>query len=199
MRIIGVTGGVGSGKSTVLDYLEKEKQARVYRLDDVARALQEPGGRLYPSMVTLFGRSCVNPDGSLDRRAIAAIIYKDDVLKKQLTDLVHPAVRKYMSEAIEKGRREGIPLLVIESALLLDDNYSEICDELWYIYAVMTVRRQRLKASRGYTDELIDDICRQQKSEEAFRDAVDFVVDNSGSFDMTKPQIDKRLELWGEK
>ena len=193
MKVIGVTGGVGAGKSTVLDYLEKEQNARLLKLDDEARRMQAKGGILYDAMVSLVGRNRLLANGNLDRRAVAEAMYSDEALKRAIEALVHPAVRKRTEEAIRDAAGEGISLFVIESALLIEENYDEICDELWYIYAIEPVRRERLKASRHYSDALIDSILKRQLSDEVFRRHADVVIDNSGTPEDTRRQIEMRL------
>ena len=86
--------------------------------------------------------------------------------------------------------------MFVEAALLIEDHYDEICDELWYIYADERVRRARLKSDRNYTDERIDGIMENQLSEEEFSEACDFEIDNSGEFEETKKQIDQRMSKY---
>ncbi|MBQ0059827.1 MAG: dephospho-CoA kinase [Lachnospiraceae bacterium] len=212
--IIGITGGVGCGKSTVLNYLSTKYGAEVYRLDEVAKRLQEKGGPLYNGMRELYGDDCLLEDGSLNRRAIAKKMYAVPGLEEQTNDLVHPAVMEEVEEIVASfnerhfGNAEGEeeeeiaedddvplpkPLLVIEAALLIEAGYAYICDEMWYIYARESVRRDRLKVSRGYDDRLIDGIEAKQLSENVFREHCHFVIDNSDSFEETKKQIDERL------
>ncbi|MDO4479397.1 MAG: dephospho-CoA kinase [Lachnospiraceae bacterium] len=193
MKIIGVTGGVGAGKSEVLSYIEKTYGAKTIRLDDVARDLQEPGGLLHPAMIMLCGRDKVLPDGRLDRPAIARMIYEDPTLRHRINGLVHPAVKNKTRKLLDQFNAEGCPYVFIEAALLIEDHYDEICDELWYIYADKAVRRERLKASRGYDDKKITAIMHSQAGDMTFRAHADVVIDNSGAFEETARQIDKRL------
>ena len=94
---------------------------------------------------------------------------------------------------MEEKERKKLDYLFIEAALLIENGYDKIVDELWYIYADVEVRRQRLKASRGYSDEKIDDILKGQLSDEEFRKYADFVIDNSGDENDTRRQIDLKL------
>jgi len=193
MRVIGVAGGIGAGKSEVLKYLNETYGARLLILDDIARAMQMPGGKLYEAMCALAGPDCLDKDGELLRRAFAAKMYADPDLLVEVNALVHPAVKDEVRRLIGEARAAGDALCVIESALLIDDHYDELCDELWYIWAPGEVRRERLKASRGLSDEMIDRILEAQLSEEAFREAADLVIDNGGSFEEAKRQIALRL------
>ena len=93
---------------------------------------------------------------------------------------------------------EGVRLLVVESAILLETNYGAICDEVWYIYADVKVRAARLRASRGYDDARIRKTMEAQLSDEEFRKRADHVIDNSGDFELTRGQIDRVLAAHGE-
>ena len=199
MIIIGVTGGMGAGKSRVLAYLEEKWNARTIRLDDISRDLLARNGLCYEQTIHIFGEEIVKPDGDLDRALIARMIFEDSRLRDRLNALVHPAVKAEVRWIAEEMRQLDAGLLVVEAALLIEGGYREICDELWYIYADEAVRRERLKSSRGYTDERIDGTFATQLSDNAFRAWVDFVVDNSGSFEDAARAIDSHLvKITGE-
>ena len=194
MIIIGVTGGMGAGKSRVLTYLEEQWNARTIRLDDISRELLSKNGLCYEETIHIFGKAIVMPDGNLDRALIAKMIFEDSRLRDKLNNLVHPAVKAHVRWIADEMKHLDAGLLVIEAALLIEGGYREICDELWYIYADEKVRRERLKESRGYTDKRINGTFATQLSEEAFRANVDFVVDNSGSFEDAARVIDTHLK-----
>lgn len=193
MKLIGVTGGIGAGKSEVLAYLERRWQARTIRLDDISRGLLEKDGACYGDAVKLFGKDIVRDDGALDRGAIAQRIMGNEELRRKLDALIHPLVKKKALSLVGEYRRQGCPLCVMEAALLIEEHYDEICDELWYIYASEKTRMARLIASRGYDEERISRTFRRQLSEGEFRKHADFVLDNDGDFSVTCGQIDKRL------
>ena len=197
MFILGVTGGVGAGKSEILLFLEREYRARVMRADEAAHVVMEPGGICHEEILRILGRDVLAPDGSLDRRAIAAKIFGSEELRQAVNGAVHPAVRLYISRDMEESRKAGCGLYVLEAALLLEENYDEICNEVWYIYADEQVRRKRLAASRGYTEEKTESIMKSQRSDAEFRARCRTVIDNSGSFEQTEEQIRRRLEELG--
>ena len=194
MIMIGVTGGMGAGKSRVLAYLEEKWNARTIRLDDVSRELLEKNGLCYEETIHIFGKEIVKPDGDLDRALIAKMIFEDSQLRDKLNNLVHPAVKAQVRWIAEEMRQLDAGILVVEAALLIEGGYREICDELWYIYADEDTRRERLRDSRGYTDERINGTFATQLTDEMFRSRVDFVVDNSGSFEDTARAIDSHLK-----
>lgn len=201
MKIIGITGGVGCGKSRVLRFLEEKYGAVCVRADEVSKGLMKKGGICYGEVRELFGDGAVGPDGEFDRQKIAALIFGDEELRLAMNGIMHPAVRRAImddilrrkTEEAEKRREnarlpEGI--YVLEAALLLEENYDEICSEVWYVYADENVRRRRLSESRGYSGEKITSIMKSQKSERYFREHTDLVIDNSGDFSDTEKQID---------
>ena len=183
-----MTGGVGAGKSSVLDYLHKEYGAVIVQLDDVSRAMLATDGPCYDETIEIFGPGVVREDRSLDRAAIAERVFSDSVMMEKLNDLVHPAVRKETEKIISRYREEGVQILVLEA------HYDEICDELWYIYASADTRMRRLTDSRGYSKERIEGTMAKQLSDEEFRAKATFVLDNDGDFDYTKAQIDRHFE-----
>lgn len=194
MKIIGITGGVGAGKSTVLSYLEEAYGARIIQADQVANKIKEPGESCYDAIVQLLGPSVLLENGFIDRKRMGQLIFSDTSLLEKTNQILHPAVKAYIKNAIAAAEKENVPVFVIEAALLIEDDYGAICDELWYIYTRESVRRERLKSSRGYTDEYITNIMKKQLSDETFRSACDFVIDNSESPAFTKEQIDKRMK-----
>ena len=190
MRKIGVTGGVGAGKSLVLSYLENAHGARIIMLDEVGRELMEPSGACFQPVVGLFGQEVVQSDGTLDRPLIAKKMLADEELRLKLNGIIHPAVLHETMRRIYRAEDEGVRLLVVESAILLETNYDAICDEVWYIYADARVRAARLKESRGYDEARIKKTMEAQLTDEEFRKRADHVIDNSGDFERTKAQID---------
>lgn len=198
MLKIGVTGGVGAGKSLVLSYLKEHHGARIIMLDEVGRELMQPDGACFNPVVNLFGTDVVKPDGTLDRPLIAKRMLADDDLRIKLNGIIHPAVLHETMNRIYRAEDEGVRLLVVESAILLETNYGAICDEVWYIYADVKVRAARLRASRGYDDARIRKTMEAQLSDEEFRKRADHVIDNSGDFELTRGQIDRVLAAHGE-
>ena len=122
-------------------------------------------------------------------------IFRDENLLEQVNAIVHPAVQEFLLEKIREARQEGrTELFFIEAALLIECGYGDIVDEMWYIYAEEGMRRQRLRESRGYSPEKIEQIMGSQLTEEAFRAGSDFVIDNSGAPEESFRQIRRRLE-----
>lgn len=197
MKVIGITGGIGAGKSRVLDYLADAYGASVCRADDTARALQKKGTRCYRRIVEHFGSGILDPEGRLDREKLARIVFSDASQLRVLNEIVHPAVKEKVKELIRRREKEGSSLFVLEAALLLEENYGAVCDEIWYIYSDDETRKRRLMASRGYSEEKIRSIFAAQLPSSEFFDNCDRAIDNCSSFEETCGQIDEILENVG--
>ena len=196
MKIIGITGGVGSGKSEVMKYLETHYDCTLIRSDELAHALMKKGQACYDPILALLGPSVLGPDGEFDRKAVAAKIFADKKLLEQMNQITHPAVRRSIALAMKKAETAGRPFFFLEAALLIEEKYDEICDELWYVYADAEVRAQRLRKSRGYSDEKIRQIMANQLPDAVFRKLCAFILDNSGDFTETIRQIDSRMQTF---
>lgn len=199
IKILGITGGVGAGKSTILAYLAEKYHARVMELDKAAHICMQPGTDCYEKIVTIFGREILEEDGKICRPALSRIVFPDRKKVETLNQIVHPAVKAYIREEIKKEQKQGrVPFIVLEAALLLEDHYDEICDEIWYIYVSDDVRILRLAASRGYTPEKTRAVLKNQKSDEEFRRFCQLVIDNSNdNVENTYKQIDRGLNTHG--
>ncbi len=189
--VIGLTGGVGSGKSTVTDYLREKYHARIIQADRVSEELQQPGGAAYEPMLALFGSGITAADGTFDRRKIAEIVFQDESRLAALNAIVHPltleAVKKQILDASEE-------LVVYEAALPKEAAFTDICDEVWYVYASEETRSSRLFFYRGYSFEKIESIMARQLSDAAFRTAADRVIDNDASVAEAHRSADKAMK-----
>lgn len=190
MKIIGITGGVGAGKTQVLSYIEAHYKCRIVRADEAAHLLYEPGQECYQKLVGLLGQQILNIDHAIDKAKMAEIIFQDRKLLEGVNEIVHPAVKKYILEQIAYEREKGeADYFFIEAALLIEEQYDKIVDELWYIHSDMAVREQRLAKSRHYSAQKIADIMRGQLSETEFREHCKVVISNNGDLEETYEQI----------
>ena len=198
MKVIGITGGVGAGKSTVLDMIRKNCRCFILIADEAAHEVERRGQACYDELVGLLGEDILAPDGEIDKKKMAQKIFAagNKELLRGVNAIVHPRVKEYILGLIEEYRIRGnVDFFFIEAALLIEDGYRAICDELWYVYAPMEVRAGRLKTSRGYTDEKIEDIMSSQNDDETFRKFCDHVIENSGDMEETGEQIKVLLDL----
>lgn len=196
IKVLGITGGVGAGKSTVLAYLEERYGAKVIQLDRVAHELMEPGEICYRQILDTFGEDLLEQDGTISRTRLYQKTFGEREKVEQLNKIVHPMVKLRVKERLEEERKHGdAPFSVLEAALLLEDHYEEICDQIWFIYADRKVRVRRLRESRGYSEEKTEEILKNQKKDEEFRFLCQFEVDNSSDIlENTYGQIDRGLK-----
>ena len=199
MIILGLTGGIGCGKSEVCAYLKDKYNAYIIKTDDLGHDAMAPGGIAYGALTELLGTEYILPDGNFDRKALGSRAFREPELLKKMNAIIHPAVRKMVEIGLENARNSGYMLAVIESALLIEAGYRGICTEFWYIYASEDVRVKRLTESRGLTPEKIADIMDKQRAEEEFRKECDVTIDNSFDLEITKNNIDERLKELGVK
>ena len=170
MKIIGITGGVGSGKTQVLSYIEKHYKCRIVRSDETAHLLYEPGQECYKKLV--------------------ALLFSNKMLLERVNQIVHPEVKNYILRQIEYEKGKGVvDYFFIEAALLIEEHYDQIVDELWYIYADTQIREKRLIENRQYSTQKIAYIMEGQLSEEEFRKHCQVVISNNGSLEETYKQI----------
>lgn len=206
MKIIGITGSVGSGKTTVARCLEQEFGARLLLTDEIAHMFMQPEEKGYLEIVRIFTDDILEENTSwkqdaegirgIDRKKLGACVFGQPEKVKILNDIIHPLVNQYVARVIEEEKQRGtLSYLVIESALLIEAGYEAICDELWYVTADDKVRRERLKASRGYSDEKIDAILKNQLSDDEFRNHCAKIFINNGDAAEISRQVQVLLEL----
>lgn len=186
MKIIGITGGIGTGKSTVLNLLKQEYNAYIVEADRLARELMLPGEAAYYQITDIFGTDILSTDGTIDRNRLGAIVFRDAEALRKLNAVIHPAVKQHILQDIEAKKKEGnAQYYVIEAALLIEDGYKTICDELWYIYTEREERIRRLIAGRGGSREKWEHVIGNQSSDDYYRMNCDYVVDNGRGFEYT--------------
>ena len=193
---IGITGGVGAGKSVVLNHLKENYACEILIADDIGNEVKMPGGRCYEAFIRLVGEEIVKEDGTIDRAKAAEKIFADDALLEKVNALIHPAVKDEVRERIAKAKAEGrVKFVFVEAALLIEAGYVPELDELWYVCAGEQIRAARLKEARGYTQSRIEGIMEQQLSDEDFKRYADRVIVNNGTKEELLEQID---EIMGE-
>lgn len=197
LLFIGITGGIGAGKTEILSYIGKHYKCEIYLADQVAHEVKKPGTECFRALIDLLGREILASDGQIDKGRMAEKIFGDSSLLEKVNGIIHPAVKVYLLEHLEKAREAGeVELFFVEAALLIECGYRKLVDEMWYIYADENVRRNRLKQARGYSGKKIESIMSKQLSEQKFRENCDFIIDNSGTLADSYRQIDRKLEAF---
>lgn len=194
MKVIGITGGVGSGKTALLNAIKEKYNCIVLFADEIANFLKLPGESCYAPVVDLLGKEILDQKGFIDNKKMAQVIFKDATLLEKVNQIVHPLVYDYIVQKIESVRKAGkVDFVFVEAALFIEAGYKVLSDSVWYIYVPKDIRALRLKESRGYSDEKISDIMNRQLQEETFLATCDVTIDNSRSLDETMLQVEKAL------
>lgn len=194
MKVIGITGGVGSGKSTISKILEDKYHAFLINTDQVAHMLMQKDMISYRLIVDHFGKSILNQDGEIDRGLLGRIVYHNAEKLKLLNSYTHPYVMEHVRKLIQGKIEENLDLLCVETALPAEAGLKDFCDQIWYIYAPEDVRKSRLKSDRNYTDQKIDHIFMSQMKDEEYRNVCTYTLNNNGSIDEILHQIEVLLE-----
>jgi dephospho-CoA kinase len=190
--VVGLTGGLGSGKSTVLAEL-KRLGAVTADADEISRRVVEPGGPAYARVARLFGKGVVRPDGALDRKALAARVFASPVLRRKLEGIIHPLVRREMRRVID-GARRGV--VVLDIPLLYESRLTDLVERVLVVWAPYDVRYRRLMDGGRFTCRDIRDRVRAQMPLLEKRRRADDVVDNGGSRAGTLAQVRRLWASW---
>lgn len=180
MRVVGLTGGIATGKSTFAEAL-RARGVPVVDADALSRAAVEPGRPALAEIARAFGPGVLAPDGSLDRRTLGAIVFADEAARRRLEAILHPAVRQAMAEETARLAAAGHDLVFYDTPLLYEVGLDRTLDSVVVVFAPPEAQRQRLAARDALTPGEADDrIAAQLPIEEKVRRA-DFVVDNTGA------------------
>lgn len=179
MRVIGLTGGIGSGKSYVAHYLQDQYCMELLIADDLGHVAMEPGTDSFYQIIARFGDGIVNIDGTLDREKLAEIIFHEPQSMADMNEILHPVVKAYIDDYI-RSRQEQPGTILLETAILYETGCDALCDEVWYVHVPAAIRIERLMADRGYTEEKSRAIIARQQPEAYFLAKADRVIDNTG-------------------
>lgn len=190
VKTLGVTGGIGSGKSTVCRMLE-ECGARVFYADDEGKRLlvQDPEARR--ELVAAFGDESYHADGRLNRTYLAENVFSDERKLETINDIVHPRVFARFEAAVEHAREEGVPLMVKEAALIFEAGSERFLDAVAVVDAPRDVRLERVQKRDDVSRAAVETRMGHQLPPDELRRRADFVIDNSGTLDDTRQQVEK--------
>lgn len=196
MKVLGITGGVGSGKSRVLYDIGNICKAYIIETDKLAHELMKPGQTIYKKIVETFGKDILqdNEPYEIDRSKLGAIVFSDKEKLSVLDGITHPAVKEEIINQIKSKQEENkYDVFVIEAALLIQDGYKAICDEIWYVYVNDDVRIKRLMEARGYTLEKCKSIISSQETFEYYKTNSDQIINNENDYEETHFKLTKML------
>jgi len=189
MKVIGITGTIGSGKSTLASFLH-EFGAVVIDADKVGHEVYLPGTEGWQKVVAAFGRGILSSDGRIDRKKLGAIVFNDKAERDRLNHIVHPLIIRHIEDMLKKYRRQGVSLVAIEAALLIEAGWGKKVDEVWVTRAPQEVILKRLAAKRKLTRaQALARIRSQLPVREQIKHATR-VIDASGSLAELKARVD---------
>lgn len=194
-KIIGITGAVGSGKSSVLDLMEERFPIRILKADELGHEAYRRDTKEYEKIVSHFGNGILTGNREIDRKKLGALAFKNPDCLEWLNHFIHPYVRKRIVNEIALAKKQdGWKLFFLESAILLENGYEDICNEFWYIHVSEENRKKRLIKGRGYSEEKVEEILKNQMDESYFRRKCRVVIDNNGKIEDTLKQITHFLD-----
>lgn len=196
--VIGITGGVGCGKSTVLNLLEKKYGAKIIEADAIGHKALEPGTKSYEQICRMFGPEIVGNDGQIQRNILADKIYEDAKGREHLNEIVHPFVKEEIQKKLDAWSQER--LVCLETAILFETGCDALCDTVWAVVTDKEIRIQRLMESRGYSRKKTESIMMAQLSEDVLVEKCDEMIENNGNQQKLEERIEellvRKLKLW---
>ena len=192
MIVIGLTGGIGAGKSEAARILQ-ELGAVIISADQVGHQAYTPGSEAWQEVVKTFGREILQPDGGIDRKKLGGIVFSDPAQLDTLNRIMHPRMARMVSERLDQLRGQGVPVVVVEAAVLFEAGWDSLVEEVWTVDAPADMVIQRLQARSGLSEsEAQKRIMSQMPAQERARRS-DIVIDNSGDVAALETAI---LSLW---
>ncbi|GED14585.1 dephospho-CoA kinase [Aneurinibacillus migulanus] len=188
--IIGLTGGIACGKSTVSRMLA-ERDARIIDADIIAREVVRPGEEAWSLVVERFGRDILLANDELDRVKLGSLVFSDEQARLDLNAIVHPAVRGRMRQLTKEAQEEGIALIVLDIPLLYESKLEYMVEKVVVVYCTVNQQLERLMKRNGFDEEEAQRRIASQMSIEDKRLRADYVIDNSGTLTETEQQVDE--------
>ncbi len=196
MRMIGITGGTGSGKSVVTALLA-EQGAFVVDADAISHQVIEKGEEAYRRLVEAFGVEILDENGEIARKKLGAKVFQGgEELVQTLNACTHPVIYERMEQALAQAREEGYPLAVIDAPLLLEAPFCDLCDEIWVVSATKEVRLKRIMERDGIDQDHALGRMRAQRDWESYCKTAPVVIDNSTTVEEVKRQV---MQLLAQK
>ncbi len=191
--VIGLTGGIASGKSVVSQMLA-DRGALVIDADKVGHEAYRRGSGCYDAVVEAFGNDVVGADGEIDRKALGGKVFGDPALRKRLEGIVWPWMRETMDKRLAQIRTEGTPVVVLEAAVLIEADWTPITDQVWVVTVAPEIARQRVMERNGLTAEQADARINAQLTNAERAKHAQVIIDNSGTLDELKRRVNAEWE-----
>ena len=192
MKIVGLTGGISSGKSTVSSYL-KQLKIPVIDADEVARKVVEPNSQGAIEIRKAFGSDVFEEDGSLNRKKLGALIFSNTENRKKLDELLQPLIKIMILDEIEEYRQKGENMIVLDLPLLFEKQYEELCEEIIVVYIPKELQLERLMKRNQYTKQEALSRIDSQLSIEEKRKRATVLLDNQGTIQQLYHQVEQWL------
>lgn len=194
MHVIGLTGGIATGKSTVSELLQAEG-AIVIDADQVAREILAPGQPAWQDTLKTFGAEILAPGGEIDRQKLGRIVFADTAARERLNAITHPRIESRIKELLDRYRQEGVAVVVLEAALLLEAGLTGYVDEIWVTDLPREEQVKRLMSRDGFPREEAEQRVDSQISPSARRAAADVLIDTN----VSRQEVARKVrELWRE-
>ncbi len=192
MRVIGLTGGIASGKSLVSQQLAASG-ATIIDADKLGHKAYLQGTEAFQAVVAAFGEDVVGADGEIERKALGAKVFADPSARQRLEAIVWPAIRRLMEEELTELRSQGTDVVVLEAAVLIEADWLPVVDEVWLVTASPETARRRVMERNGLTAEQAESRLRAQLTNEKRRPYANLVIENDGTLDELRGAVD---EAW---
>jgi dephospho-CoA kinase len=192
--IVGLTGGIASGKTTVSEMFA-DRGVRIIDADAIAREVVEPGEPALEDIRETFGDEVIAADGSLDREALGGIVFDDEAARSRLEAITHPRIASRMMQKASDARESGEPWVVYDAALIVENDLHETLPALVVVAAARETQRARIVERDGLSPEEADARLDAQMPLEDKIAAADYVVDNDGALEATRRQVDRLYEV----
>jgi len=189
--VIGLTGGIASGKSTVSSLL-KGLGAYIIDVDEVGRGVVEKGEKAYNEIVDYFGEEILLPDGEINRKALGHIVFSDSNKLKKLNSITHPHIIDRVKEIIRRCKAEGIEIVVVDAAILIEMGLHTVCDTIWLVSVDREIQLQRLMERDKYSYEEANNRIMAQLSDEKKSQYADVIIVNNGNLDELTEEVKKQ-------
>jgi dephospho-CoA kinase len=188
VKVIGLTGGIGSGKSTVAQFLA-ELGAVIVDVDKLGHEAIKPGGEAWERVVSEFGKDIVTVSGDIDRAKLSEIVFQNHEALLRLNQIIHPVIDNMLMARLEEYRRKGVKVVVLEAAAMLEAGRASQVDEIWVTVAPESAVLPRLSGRSGYSEEESKSRIQAQLSNEERVKHADVVIDTDCSLDELKARV----------